>query len=174
MVRDRKNGADAGTVTFVTACAYSMMLAAVIGQMADERLTRLKHMQVISGVKLSAYWAGNFLVDLIKMEMASLATIILFFLLQPSYREVMVSYILFPFAAIPMTYVFSFAFESVASAQTFTIFSQFFLIMCVPGINFFLRCFKEFVHFTEPFNLIMKLFPGYCLSAGLYFNGLHR
>ena len=116
LVRDRKNGADAGTVSFVTACAYSMMLAAIIGQISEEHLTRLKHMQVISGVKLSAYWAGNFFVDLVKMEMAGLATALLFFLMQPSYREVMVSYVLFPFAAIPMTYVLSFAFSSVASA----------------------------------------------------------
>jgi hypothetical protein len=35
----------------------------------QERTARLKHIQVVSGMQLSAYWLATFLVDFIKLQM---------------------------------------------------------------------------------------------------------
>jgi len=115
-VKDRKNGNDASIISFVTGTAYSIALTTTIGQLVEERTSRLKHMQVISGVRLSGYWMANFFVDVIKMELTSLTSIIMFYFFIPTYREVMLTYLVFPFGSIPMTYVLSFAFPAVASA----------------------------------------------------------
>lgn len=108
------------------------------------------------------------------MEITCIATAILFVLMGTAYKEVCITYILFPFAAIPMTYVLAFLFPSVSSAQTFTIFSNFFIILVQPALTLFFRNMKKLFGFGELFNMVSKVFPGYNLSAGLFFNSLHH
>lgn len=115
-VRERKAGTNAVTVSFVTAVAMAMMLTNVIGLMVEERVSRVKHIQVISGMQLGSYWAANFLVDWIKMEVTCVATVAMFWGMDTVFKEVCISYLLFPFAAIPMTYCLAFLFPSVSSA----------------------------------------------------------
>ena len=170
-IQEIKDGADAGTICFVVALAYATLLTNAMGLVVEERVSRLKHIQVVSGIRLSSYWLANFFVDLLKMELTSAVGCLMFLICQPRYKEVMVTFAAFPFATLPMTYVLSFAFSSVSSAQTFTIFTQFFLILCVPGINFFLRMFEQLFGPMEKLNLYMKLFPGNSLGAGMFFNG---
>jgi len=50
MIHERKSGTDAGTVTFISGVAYAMILTTICGQMVEERVSHLKHIQVISGV----------------------------------------------------------------------------------------------------------------------------
>jgi len=141
-VQEVKDGADAGTICFVVALAYSALLTNTMGILVEERISRLKHIQVVSGIRLSSYWFANFFIDLLKMELTSSVTCLMFLLYQPRYTQAMLTFLLFPFASLPMTYTLSFFFRSTPSAQTFTLFTQFFLIFCIPGLNFFLRTFE--------------------------------
>jgi hypothetical protein len=63
---------------FISATCYSMLLTTIVGNIVMERVKRLKHIQVISGMKLSAYWLANFLVDFLKMEFTVIVTLIMF------------------------------------------------------------------------------------------------
>ena len=49
-LKERKTGTDAGSVLFTTAITYSMILTTICGFCVAERVNRLKHIQVISGV----------------------------------------------------------------------------------------------------------------------------
>jgi len=49
-LKERKTGTDAGAIIFVTAVTYSMILTTICGFCVAERVNRLKHIQVISGV----------------------------------------------------------------------------------------------------------------------------
>ncbi len=49
-VLERKAGTNAVTVCFVTAVAMAMMLTNIMGLIVEERISRVKHIQVISGV----------------------------------------------------------------------------------------------------------------------------
>jgi hypothetical protein len=69
---------SAGVIIFVTAIAYSVMITTVVSYLVTERIEGLKHLQEISGMKLKAYWAGNFVVDFIKMQLTIAMTLILF------------------------------------------------------------------------------------------------
>jgi len=84
----------------------------------------------------------------------------------------MLSYAAFPFAAIPMTYVLSFVFPTVASAQTFTLFYYFLIGLCVPSVTYYLRFMEEVFTYVEIFARVMKFVPGFCFGYGLFFNGL--
>ena len=112
--------------------------------------------------------------DLLKMEVTCISTVIMFRLMGTPVKEGCISYVLFPFGAIPMTYCLAFLFPSVSSAQTFTIFSNFMVILIMPTIVLFLRNLKKLFGLGEFLNLLFKLFPGYDVSAGVVFNSLHH
>lgn len=71
----------AGTIVFFTAIAYSIVLTNIVSHLVTERVSNLKHVQQISGMKLSAYWVGNFIFDFAKLTITiaiSIATFLLF------------------------------------------------------------------------------------------------
>ena len=80
-------------------------------------------------MNLAAYWIANFCVDLLKMELLVLASIICFNSFNLKYHTAWITYILFPFAAIPFTYCLSFMFSTVSSAQTMSMSLNFGLIV---------------------------------------------
>jgi len=61
------DGFSSGLIVFITGIAYSVMITTVVSYLVTERINGLKHLQEISGLQLKSYWAGNFLVDFMKM-----------------------------------------------------------------------------------------------------------
>lgn len=56
-----------------------MMITAIASNIVVERLEGLKHLQVISGMQLKAYWVGNFIFDFFKLYFTIIVTVILFY-----------------------------------------------------------------------------------------------
>jgi hypothetical protein len=102
---------NAFTIIFMTAIAYSVLLTTVVSYLVVERVTGLKHLQLISGMQLSSYWVGNMIIDYLKMQVTIFTTIGLFFAFKLDYSAAWVTYLLFPIAALPFTYVTSFLFK---------------------------------------------------------------
>jgi hypothetical protein len=50
----------------VVAIGFSLIPSAIISFIVNEREKNLKHMQLISGMSLSAYWISNMLFDVVK------------------------------------------------------------------------------------------------------------
>jgi len=67
--RKRERQGISAIIIFLIAIAQSLLLTSIIGQIVYERIVGIKHMQMISGLNLGAYWAANFVVDLAKMEL---------------------------------------------------------------------------------------------------------
>jgi hypothetical protein len=42
----------------------------------NERVTGIKHHQLISGLNISAYWVANFVADFLKMEIVIAGTLV--------------------------------------------------------------------------------------------------
>ena len=53
-------------VVFVVSIGFALIPAAVVSFILNERDKNLKHMQIISGMSLSAYWISNMIFDIIK------------------------------------------------------------------------------------------------------------
>jgi len=102
--------ANSGTIVFMSAIAYSMIITAIVSYLVVERISGLKHLQVISGMNLKAYWVGNFIFDLIKMELTILVTLALFFGYKMGLTAAWVTYLVLPLGIIPFSYVMSFWF----------------------------------------------------------------
>lgn len=123
----------------MSAVAYSMMVTAIVSYLVVERISGLKHLQVISGMNLKAYWVGNFIFDLIKMELTIVVTISLFFGFEMGFNSAWATYVALPFGIIPFSYVMSYWFTVDSAAQTFTMFFHFFILGIMSTLTFGLR-----------------------------------
>jgi ATP-binding cassette subfamily A (ABC1) protein 3 len=108
--------ADASSVVFMTSIAFSMIITAVVSYLVVERVNGLKHLQIISGMQLKAYWIGNFIFDALKMGVTILCVIGLFFGYEMKYDAAWITFLLIPFAVMPYTYVVSFIFTTDSAA----------------------------------------------------------
>lgn len=70
---------DAGSIIFFAAIAYSIVITVTVSYLVVERSTQLKHVQVITGMRLSSYWIANFIFDSIKLYVTIATTIALFY-----------------------------------------------------------------------------------------------
>ncbi len=68
---------SAGTIIFMTAVSYATLMTMICSFLVHERVSGLKHLQLISGVQLKSYWLGNFLFDLAKMYVTVLVSVAL-------------------------------------------------------------------------------------------------
>lgn len=124
---------------FVSAIAYGMIITSIVSYLVVERINGLKHLQVISGMQLKAYWVGNFTFDFFKMQLTIIVTIILFQAFEMEYDSAWLTFLCLPFGILPFTYVTSFIFTTDSAAQTFTMFFHFFILAIVSVMVFFLR-----------------------------------
>lgn len=92
------------------AIAYSIVVVSIVTYLVVERQNGLKHLQIISGMQLKAYWFGNFLFDLFKLSMVVLMTIILFFAFEMEYNSAWLVVLVSPFGLIPFSYMTTFVF----------------------------------------------------------------
>jgi len=109
-------------------------------------------MQMISGMNRGAYWIANFLVDLAKVELIVFISVVAFYFANLKYHTSWMTFLLWPLAAIPMTYVMSFMFTSESGAQTGTIFMNFGTILFGSTLVFFLRFIKEWERIGDFLN----------------------
>jgi len=127
-------------------------------------------MQMISGMNRGAYWIANFLVDFVKVELIVFISVVAFYFANLKYQTSWMTFLVWPLAAIPMTYVMSFMFTSESGAQTGTIFMNFGTILFGSTLVFFLRFIKEWERIGDFLNQFMKLLPPYTLGQSIYFD----
>lgn len=116
-----------------------MIITAIISYLVVERINGLKHLQVISGMNLKAYWIGNFIFDFLKMELTIIVTLSVLFGYKLGLNAAWATYVALPFGIIPFSYVMSYWFTVDSAAQTFTMFFHFFILGIMSTLTFGLR-----------------------------------
>lgn len=162
--------ADASSVVFMSSIAFSMIITAVVSYLVVERVNGLKHLQLISGLQLKAYWIGNFIFDALKIEVTIVCVIAMFFGYDMQYDAAWVTYLLIPFAVMPYTYVVSFVFTTDSAAQTFTMFGHFMTITLISTIVFALRLNFDTEAVGDFLNWVFRVVPTYNLASSVYFD----
>ena len=127
-------------------------------------------MQMICGMHRSAYWLANFCVDLLKIEITVVCTIICFYLFNLKYHTAWITYLVFPFAAIPWTYTLSFVFSTESAAQTATLFINFGFILFGSTLIFYLRWVPSAEVVADVLHSVMKATPAYTLGQSIHFD----
>jgi ATP-binding cassette subfamily A (ABC1) protein 3 len=115
-IKIRLQSFSAGLIVFVSAIAYSVIITSIVSYLVVERTSGLKHLQVISGMQLKAYWIGNFIVDFAKMQLTIAVTIAAFFILKMGMNQAWIAYLVFPVGILPFAYISSFLFSDDNSA----------------------------------------------------------
>lgn len=154
---------------FMTAVAQSMVITMICSAYVGERISGLKHLMTVSGMRLKAYWLGSFVFDFVKMEVVALTTIALFYGFNLGYDSCQVCFLLYPLAALPYTYVMSFLFQSESACQTYVMFWHFMTILTVSTVGFSLRAVDGIFDETDLLHWALRFVsPSYCLGSSIY------
>ena len=163
-------GTKAGTVIFFTAVSYSIVITTIVSYLVNERISNLKHVQQISGMQITAYWAGNFIFDWCKVTVTVAASIIIFEVFKSDFHSALISYALFPFGILPFTYCMSFIFTVDSAAQTFTMFLHFLVILVLATMVFAFRFTRKLERIGDKLVWFLRIIPSYTLSDSIYFD----
>ena len=106
----RSRSANAIFICLVAGIGFSLLPASAIGNIVQEREKGLKHMQVLSGLSLFAYWAANLVFDVVKCMIPCVMVIFIIQLFEMGYEDSWVTILMYPFAIVPFAYATSFIF----------------------------------------------------------------
>ncbi|XP_036135798.1 ATP-binding cassette sub-family A member 17-like, partial [Molossus molossus] len=146
-----------------------------------ERSSQAKHIQFISGVHKATFWLSALLWDLISFLVPTLLVLVVFlyykeeaFTRQENFPAVVLTFMLYGWAIIPLIYLISFCFDNASSACVKLIIMLTFLSIG-PFIVVSVTSEKDlgYTSISESLDNTFLLFPGYCLAmafANLYFN----
>ena len=169
-IRKRVKTGDAGSIIFFAAISYSIIITVTVSYLVVERISQLKHVQVITGMRLSSYWIANFLFDAAKLYLTVITTIVLFYIFDAEYPSSTVVFALFPFGILPFTYVFSFCFSADSAAQTFTMFFHATTILIFSTVVFIIRVVPNLETLGDFLNYLFRVIPSYSLATTVYFD----
>ena len=94
----------------IVSIALALIPCVIISFIIKEREMQLKHMQVISGVSLPAYWLSNLMSDIIKSYVPIFVILLLTVAFNLEYDGVWQLLMIYPLVIVPFTYITSFLF----------------------------------------------------------------
>uniref|UniRef100_A0A452IFN2 P-type phospholipid transporter n=1 Tax=Gopherus agassizii TaxID=38772 RepID=A0A452IFN2_9SAUR len=156
--------------------AMSFIPASFVLFLIEERVSKAKHLQFVSGMKPSVYWLGNFAWDMCNyLVPAGLVVLIFLCFQQKSYvssanlPSLMLLLFLYGWSITPLMYPASFLFSIPSTAYV--------VLTCVNlfiGINgsvatFVLELFtdQKLNHVNHILKKVFLIFPHFCLGRGL-------
>uniref|UniRef100_A0A8C0GI20 ABC transporter domain-containing protein n=1 Tax=Chelonoidis abingdonii TaxID=106734 RepID=A0A8C0GI20_CHEAB len=148
--------------------AMSFVPASFILFLIEERVSKAKHLQFVSGMKPSVYWLGNFTWDMCNyLVPAGLVVLIFLCFQQKSYvssanlPSLVLLLFLYGWSITPLMYPASFLFSVPSTAYV--------VLTCVNlfiGINSSVATFVLEL-FTDQVSPVFLIFPHFCLGRGL-------
>jgi|688.fasta_scaffold921224_1 hypothetical protein len=126
LFKERSTQASSVDFTFMVAVALALIPTVMMSFILKERQGQLKHMQIVSGLNLPAYWISNFMADVVKSYIPLVLIIFISMAFNCNYPGVAEMILLLPWALVPFTYVTSFMFKTETGAQINTLFFHFF------------------------------------------------
>jgi hypothetical protein len=110
-IKTNLKGTSPFFIVFFVSISFALIPAAMITFIMDERERNLKHMQLISGMSLSAYWISNIIFDICKSMIPCMLVLAFMNWFGLLYPNIWAAFLLYPFAITPFTYATSFIFE---------------------------------------------------------------
>jgi ATP-binding cassette subfamily A (ABC1) protein 3 len=168
-VKSNLKGTSPFFIVFFVSISFALIPAAMITFIMGEREKNLKHMQLISGMSLSAYWISNIIFDVLKSLIPCMVVLAFMKLYGLLYPNIWLSFLLYPIAITPFTYATSFLFSKETLAQTFTIFLHFVFGGIGPILTVVLRMIESTKLGGDKLNWVLKIIPSFCLTDTVAF-----
>lgn len=116
ILKARDEQGNAFEFSFMVGIGIALIPCAMVSFILKERQDSLKHMQLISGMSLPAYWISNMIADILKVYIPLILIQLLSMVFGSSYPGVWVCFLVLPWALVPFTYVMSFMFSDDTNA----------------------------------------------------------
>lgn len=160
----------------MVAVGFSLIPATLIGQVMHERESGLKHMQVISGMNVAAYWIINVTYDILKLEIPMILCCFLLwpFQLKEYMPEAWPVFWCYPLGVVPFTHATSFLFQKEGSAQMFTVGLNLVSLMVVPITVYIMLQFPGTASTALYINYWARVIPSYNVAKTLLFCGTYK
>ena len=135
---------------------------------------QLKHMQVISGVSLPAYWLSNMISDMIKTYIPIFIIMLLMVAFSLDYEGTYYLLLLYPIAIVPFTYVTSSFFTSDVVAQIITLFLHFMVGGILPLVLYFLQIIPSTASLGDSMRYWFTFIPTFCVGQGIVWSATYE
>jgi NADH:ubiquinone oxidoreductase subunit 3 (subunit A) len=161
--------------SFIFSLALAFKFASIMAFIVKEREDRSKHQQIVSGMKLSAYWAANFIYDYILYLILAVVTVGLCSALSigaftsgSAYTGLWLLFILYGLAYIPFTYMLAFAFKDYGNAQAGYYFLTFIIGGMLPILTLLLRILGAGSNpIGKGLAWFLRIYPAFSFGEGL-------
>jgi ATP-binding cassette subfamily A (ABC1) protein 3 len=165
----RANGEELNTIIIQMSIAFGIFLAGIARYIVVERESGLKHLQIISGMQLKAYWVATFICDFLKMYLTILVAIILWAAFDLDLNAAMVPLALLPFGALPFTYATTFVFSSSQAASSINMFLNILILGILASITWTFRiAIPPFMDYGDSMHSWFWLIPSYNIGAAMF------
>uniref|UniRef100_A0A8C4UTG7 ATP binding cassette subfamily A member 4 n=1 Tax=Falco tinnunculus TaxID=100819 RepID=A0A8C4UTG7_FALTI len=158
--------------------AMSFIPASFVLYLIQERVTKAKHLQFISGVSPAIYWITNFMWDIVNYALSAGMVVVIFAgfnkkaYTSPTNLPVLVALLLlYGWAVIPMMYPAASFFNVPSTAYVALSCINLFVGINSSAITFILELFENNpvsnIFFNKTLKNVLIVFPHFCLGRGL-------
>ena len=154
---------------------YSFFLSTFVVFLVKEKESKAKHLQFVSGVSATSYWLSALTLDLVNACLPIFLTVIVFrvFPVDAYHGSALISLLLILvltcWAAIPLTYIFSFIFKNSLAAFSTLLIIFFFITVLLLIAVFLVQLFgkENKTEIAESLHYTFLLSPTYGLASTL-------
>uniref|UniRef100_A0A3P9DE91 P-type phospholipid transporter n=1 Tax=Maylandia zebra TaxID=106582 RepID=A0A3P9DE91_9CICH len=157
--------------------AMSFIPASFVLYLIQERVTKAKHLQFVSGVSPVVYWVSNFFWDMMNYTLSSAMVVGIFMAFDkkcytsPSNLPALIALLLlYGWSVTPMMYPLSYIFNIPSTAYVSLSCINLFIGINSSAITFILELFennRSLLVFNEGLKKVLLVFPHFCLGRGL-------
>lgn len=157
----------AGTnAAFMLTIAWMMISDSLLQNIIKERERNIKHQIMVSGSSVVAYWAGNYIADVVFQSIPALVGLLFVGIFEIDVPSVWVLFLLTTFANPVFLYAFSFFFKNEASASFMIKILYFSLGIIAPLAMSFLQLSASTADLARTLRWVFLPFPIYDLCFG--------
>uniref|UniRef100_A0A8C6KHM0 ABC transporter domain-containing protein n=1 Tax=Nothobranchius furzeri TaxID=105023 RepID=A0A8C6KHM0_NOTFU len=171
--------ATTSTDVVVSICvifAMSFIPASFVLFLIQERVSKAKHLQFVSGVNPAVYWLASFAWDMCNYIIPCIIVIVIFLAFQqkayvspPNLPALILLLILYGWAITPMMYPASFIFSVPSTAYVVLTCINLFIGINGSVATFIMELFDDenVKHINDIVKQVLLIFPHFCLGRGL-------
>jgi ATP-binding cassette, subfamily A (ABC1), member 3 len=160
---------------FIFTLALAFKYASIVAFIVKEREDRVKHQQIVSGMKLSAYWFANFIYDyllylVVAVPAAGLCIAMNISALVTGNAETAtwLLFVAYGLAYVPFTYIAAFAYREYGSAQSYYFFLTFLIGGMLPVLTLVLRIISSgSSRIGRYIAWALRAFPAFAFGEGI-------
>lgn len=161
--------------SFIFSLALAFKFASIISFIVKEREDRSKHQQLVSGMRISAYWISNFLYDFVLYLIIALVAVglcqalsITAFTKGTAYLGTCLLFLFYGLAYISFTYIMAFLFKDYGNAQAGFYFLTFIIGGMITILPYLLRILGSSSNpIGRGIAWVLRIYPSFAFGEGL-------